>query len=164
MRCNDVPRSISDRRSAATRRSTETRVVNSLDLISISDRELLQALIGSERRPNLIVECGAGDADDVLRQFQLVCDAPVHSCRLPGALDLPAGAAGTLLLHDVAALTISQQVMLFDWLQHRRGDMQVVSVTGIRLMDLVRDGRFLEGLFYRLNIISLTAQRRRREL
>jgi transcriptional regulator of aromatic amino acid metabolism len=137
--------------------------VNSIDLISISDIELLQALIGSERRPNLMVECGGVDADDVLRQFQLVCAAPAHSCRLPGALDLPAGGAGTLLLHDVAALTISQQVMLFDWLQHRRGDTQVVSVTNVRLMDLVRDGRFLEGLFYRLNLISVTAQRRRRE-
>jgi transcriptional regulator of aromatic amino acid metabolism len=135
--------------------------VNSLDLISFSDLKLLQALSGSERRPNLMVECGGSDADNVLRQFQLVSAAPVHSCRLPGALDLPAGGAGTLLLHDIAALTISQQVMLFDWLQHRRGDMQVVSVTGIRLMDLVRDGRFLEGLFYRLNIISVTAQRKR---
>jgi transcriptional regulator of aromatic amino acid metabolism len=134
--------------------------VNSLDLMSFSDIELLQALLGSERRPNLMVECDSGDVDDVLRQFQLVGAAPVHSCRLPGALDLPAGGAGTLLLHDVAALTISQQVMLFDWLQHRRGDTQVVSVTGTRLMDLVRDGRFLEGLFYRLNLISVTAQRK----
>jgi len=160
MRCNDVPRSFSDRRSGAARWSTETKVVNSLDLVSFSDMKLLQALIRSERRPNLMVECGGSDAVDVLRQFQLAGAAPVHSCHLPGALDLPAGGAGTLLLHDVAELTISQQVMLFDWLQNRRGDMQVVSVTAMRLMDLVQDGRFLEGLFYRLNLISVTAQRK----
>ena len=117
-------------------------------------------VIESERRPNLLVVCDGDDADDVLRQLRLMCAAPVHSCRLPGTPALPSDAAGTLLLYDVAALTISQQVMLFDWLQHRRGDMQVLSVTGKRLGNMVREGRFLEALFYRLNLISVTAQRK----
>jgi transcriptional regulator of acetoin/glycerol metabolism len=133
-------------------------VVNSPDFVSFSDMDLLRALTTSDRRPNLMVDCTGGSADDVLVQLRSICAAPFHSSRLPGALDLPEEGTGTLLLHDVAALTIAQQVMLFDWLQHRRGRMQVVSVTQKRLMGMVCDGRFLEGLFYRLNTISVTAR------
>lgn len=133
-------------------------VVNSPDFVSFSDMDLLRALTTSDRRPNLMVDCTGGSADDVLVQLRSICAAPFHSSRLPGVLDLPEEGTGTLLLHDVAALTIAQQVMLFDWLQHRRGRMQVVSVTQKRLMGMVCDGRFLEGLFYRLNTISVTAR------
>jgi DNA-binding NtrC family response regulator len=133
-------------------------VVNSPDFVSFSDMDLLRALTSSERRPNLMVDCTGGTADAVLDQLQMICAGPFHWCRLPGPLELPSEGAGTLLLHDVAALTIGQQVALFDWLQHRRGAMQVVSVTQKRLIGMVCDGRFLEGLFYRLNTISITAR------
>ena len=132
-------------------------VVNSPDFVSFSDIDLLRALTTSDRRPNLMVDCTGGAADDVLDQLRAICAAPFYRRQLPGALELPPDGPGTLLLHDVAALTITQQVMLFDWLQHRRGRMQVVSVTEKRLMGMVCDGRFLEGLFYRLNTISVTA-------
>ena len=65
---------------------------------------------------------------------------------------------GTLLLKDVASLTLSQQVMLYDWLTSACGDMQVVSVTTAPLQALVEHGEFLEGLFYRLNVIRLDAR------
>ena len=133
-------------------------VVNSPDFVSFSDMDLLRALTSSDRRPNLMVDCTNGNADDVLGQLRAICAAPFYHCRLPGPLDLPPDGQGTLLLHDVAALTIAQQVALFDWLQHRQGGMQVVSVTQKRLMGMVCDGRFLEGLFYRLNTISVTAR------
>jgi DNA-binding NtrC family response regulator len=133
-------------------------VVNSPDFVSFSDMDLLRALTASERRPNLMVDCTAGAAAAVLEQLRTICVEPFHSCQLPGPLDLPHAGNGTLVLHDVAALTIAQQVALFDWLQHRRGGMQVVSLTEKRLMGMVCDGRFLEGLFYRLNTISVTAR------
>lgn len=133
-------------------------VVNSPDFISFSDMDLLRALTSCERRPNLLVDCVGGTADGVLAQLHELSLAPIHACKLPGALELPSGGHGTLVLHDVAALTIAQQVMLFDWLQHDRGAIQVVSVTEKRLMGMVCDGRFLEGLFYRLNTISVTAR------
>jgi transcriptional regulator of acetoin/glycerol metabolism len=133
-------------------------VVNSPDFVSFSDMELLRALTQSDRRPNLMVDCTTGNADDVLGQLRAICAAPFHHCRLPGPLALPPDGQGTLLLHDVATLTIAQQVALFDWLHHRQGAMQVVSVTQKRLMGMVCDGRFLEGLFYRLNTISVTAR------
>jgi len=133
-------------------------VVNSPDFVSFSDMDLLRALTSSDRRPNLMVDCTSGSVDEVLGQLGAICAAPFHYCRLPGGLDLPPDGQGTLLLHDVAAMTIAQQVALFDWLHHRQGAMQVVSVTQKRLMGMVCDGRFLEGLFYRLNTISITAR------
>ncbi len=133
-------------------------VVNSPDFVSFSDMDLLRALTSSERRPNLMVDCTGGAAEAVVEQLQLICPGPFHRCRLPGVLDLPTDGTGTLLLHDVAALTITQQVALFDWLQHRRGATQVVSISEKRLLGMVCDGRFLEGLFYRLNTISVTAR------
>ena len=133
-------------------------VVNSPDFVSFSDMDLLRALTSSDRRPNLMVDCASDSADEVVDQLRSICAEPFHFCRLPGPLDLPAYGAGTLLIHDVAALTIAQQVALFDWLHHRQGSMQVVSVTQKRLMGMVCDGRFLEGLFYRLNTISVTAR------
>jgi DNA-binding NtrC family response regulator len=133
-------------------------LVNSPDFVSFSDMELLRALTHSDRRPNLMVDCTTGHAEDVLGQLRAICAGPFHQCRLPGPLELPQASQGTLLLHDVAALTIAQQVALFDWLHQRQGGMQVVSVTQKRLMGMVCDGRFLEGLFYRLNTISVTAR------
>ena len=120
--------------------------------------DLLRALTSSDRRPNLMVDCTHGAIHEVLSQLQSICSGPFHYCQLPGVLSLPTDGTGTLLLHDVAGLTIAQQVSLFDWLQHRQGAMQVVSVTEKRLLGMVCDGRFLEGLFYRLNTISVTAK------
>jgi transcriptional regulator of acetoin/glycerol metabolism len=133
-------------------------VVNAPDFISFSDMELLRTLTSCDRRPNLLVDCVAGGAASVLAELRKMSLGPIHTCELPGPLQLPSGGRGTLLLHDVAALAIAQQVTLFDWLQHQRGVMQVVSVTQKRLIGMVCDGRFLEGLFYRLNTISITAR------
>lgn len=133
-------------------------VVNSPDFVSFSDMDLLRALTSAERRPNLMIDCTGETAEAVLHQLPMICPGPLHRCHLPGPLDLPTNGGGTLLLHDVAAMTITQQVALFDWLQRRRGATQVVSITHKRLIGLVCDGRFLEGLFYRLNTISVTAR------
>jgi transcriptional regulator of acetoin/glycerol metabolism len=132
--------------------------VTSPDFVSFSDMELLRALTSCERRPNLLVDCVNGGAESIVAQLRELCVGPFHSCQLPGALDLPHVAKGTLILHDVAALTIAQQVALFDWLHQQNGAVQVVSLTQKRLMGMVCDGRFLEGLFYRLNTISVTAR------
>jgi DNA-binding NtrC family response regulator len=133
-------------------------VVNSPDLVSFSDVDLLRALTSSERRPNLLVDCVDNPVEDVLAQLSALWTGPFHTCLLPGPLRLPMSGNGTLLVHDVAALTLTQQVTLFDWLQHQRHAFQVISVAQKRLVELVYEGRFLEDLFYRLNTVSVTAQ------
>jgi len=133
--------------------------VNSADFVSFSDMDLLRALTSCERRPNLLVDCVNSVADGVVEQLRDTCAGPFHCVDLPGDLDLPEDtASGTLVLNDVAGLTITQQVALFDWMHRRRGTIQVVSITRKRLIGLVCEGRFLEGLFYRLNTISVTAR------
>src|SRR6185295_3501959 len=87
-------------------------VVNSPDFVSFSDMDLLRALTSSDRRPNLMVDCTSGCLDEVLDHLRTICAEPFHCCRLPGRLDLPTGGTGTLMLHDVATLTIAQQVAL----------------------------------------------------
>jgi DNA-binding NtrC family response regulator len=133
-------------------------VVTSPDFVSFSDMELLRALTSCERRPNLLVDCVDGGAEMVMEHLRGLCAGPFFICQLPGALSLPQSNSGTLILHDVAALTIAQQVALFDWLHEQNGSMQTVSITRKRLLGMVCDGRFLEGLFYRLNTISITAR------
>jgi len=131
-------------------------VVNSPDFVSFTDMDLLCALTSSRRRPNLLVDCVDAEAEGVLARLRALADAPFVMCELPGPLELPSGGRGTLLLNDAAELTIEQQITLFDWLPWH-GAVQVISVTHHRVIHLVREGRFLEGLFYRLNTISIIA-------
>ena len=56
---------------------------------------------------------------------------------------------------DIDQLTIGQQISLSDWLSHTRNDVQVMSITRASMTELIAEGRFLEGLFYRLNTIVL---------
>ena len=76
---------------------------------------------------------------------------------LPGKLDLTDATKGTMLLADVAMMSLGQQMRLYDWLSAAHDLPQIVSVSSVPLRPLVDDGRFLEGLLYRLNVISLDA-------
>ena len=85
------------------------------------------------------------------------CAPPVHVCRLPGRLVLPSQSVGTLLLENVAALALAQQIRLDDWMSHGT-QTQVISVVFSPLYPMVERGEFLEGLFYRLNVVTLEAE------
>jgi transcriptional regulator of aromatic amino acid metabolism len=134
-------------------------VMNTPDFLSFSEAALLRSLTSREHRPNLLVVCPDLISGDVLAELHASCTAPFHYCSLPGALQLPDPAAGTVVLHDVAALSLPQQIELFDWVGRHRRHVQVVSLTHQSLPDLVRSGRFLEGLFYRLNTVRVHATR-----
>ena len=47
--------------------------------------------------------------------------------------------------------------MLNDWIAEGCGDAQIVSIATTPLWPLVQNGDFLEGLFYRLNVVRLEA-------
>lgn len=129
------------------------------DFNAVADSTLLKWLTAKGHRPNVLVECTRGSADTVVRHLMTWSALPFRFCALPGTLELPVTRRGTLLLKDVSALTLSQQVMLYDWLTVGCGDMQVVSVTTAPLQALVEAGEFLEGLLYRLNVIRLDSAR-----
>jgi transcriptional regulator of aromatic amino acid metabolism len=93
--------------------------------------------------------------ESVVNLLTGLCVRPVHARKLPCELSLPKGMNGTLLLWDVAQLARSQQLELHDWITGGQEDTQIISITSTPLLPLVEDGRFLEGLFYRINVLSL---------
>lgn len=110
------------------------------------------------RRPNLLVNCATSEVYQVASELMRWCAPPVLMCGMPGWLDLPSEPGGTLLLTKIEEMTLDQQIALFDWTTKTHPNVQVVSVATTRLDKLVKDGRFLEGLFYRLNVVQVDAR------
>ena len=127
------------------------------DFSSPADTSLLLSLLTTGQRPSLMVLCGRRKPEAVVESLTTLCGPPVHRCRIPGQLRLPQTKHGTLILSDASALSLVQQIELHDWLNSSRGLVQVVSVTSQPIWPLVEEGRFLEGLFYRLNVVTLEA-------
>ena len=131
--------------------------LHSPQLVALSEASLLQALMSETRRPNLLVVCRRVSVEAAVRHVVSYCEPPYHVVPFPGPLDLAEATRGTLLLADVAAMSVGQQMRLYDWLSTAGERPQIVSVSFVPLRPLVDDGRFLEGLLYRLNVISLEA-------
>ena len=109
-------------------------------------------------RPNVLVQSPQMPVAAAAAELAGFCAHPLQVCRVPGALSLPEPSGGSLLIFligDVARLTPVQQFNLWDWMNYRDRGMQVVSITSVPLLPLVKDGRFLERLFYRLNMICV---------
>ena len=83
---------------------------------------------------------------------------------------------GTLFLDEIGTMSIDMQAKILRVLQDRRFmhlggtseiqvDVRIVAATNVNLQQAVKDGRFREDLFYRLNVISLELPplRQRRE-
>jgi transcriptional regulator of aromatic amino acid metabolism len=109
-------------------------------------------------RPNFLVNCTSSELESVTGELLKWCGPSVRLCSMPGWLDLPSNYEGTLILTRVEDMSMDQQIALFDWMTTAHATVQVVSVATGRIDQLVRDGRFLEGLFYRLNVIRLDAR------
>jgi DNA-binding NtrC family response regulator len=59
-----------------------------------------------------------------------------------------------LIIRHVECLTAGQQITLAAWLR-RSADVQIISVAGMPVFPLVREGTFLEELYYLLNVVLL---------
>jgi DNA-binding NtrC family response regulator len=73
---------------------------------------------------------------------------------------------GTLFLDEIGTMTMDMQAKILRVLQDRRFmrlggtqeiqvDVRILAATNVPLMQAVKEGRFREDLFYRLNVISL---------
>ncbi len=73
---------------------------------------------------------------------------------------------GTLFLDEIGTMTMDMQAKILRVLQDRRFmhlggvqeiqvDVRIIAATNVNLQAAVREGRFREDLFYRLNVISL---------
>jgi hypothetical protein len=127
-----------------------------------SDARLLMWLTSQQCHQNFLVRFSSGRSE-LPPKLLASCAPPVRLCRLPGPLCLPRDTSGTLVLDDVAALDLDQQISLFDWLGRWSGDMRVIAVTAAPLPALVEDGAFLEGLFHRLSTVQLDLTSESRE-
>ena len=74
---------------------------------------------------------------------------------------------GTLFLDEIGTMGVDTQAKILRVLQDRRFmhlggvqevqvDVRIIAATNVDLKQLVKDGRFREDLFYRLNVISVT--------
>jgi hypothetical protein len=106
---------------------------------------------------NVLVQCADMSMASGFDEMTELCAGTPYVCELPGDLRLPDTSPGHLMLGDIATLTLRQQIDFYDWLDRFGPAVQVVSLTSVPLWPLVEQGRFFEGLFYRLNVVSLTA-------
>jgi transcriptional regulator of aromatic amino acid metabolism len=131
--------------------------LHSPQLVSLSEASLLHALMSETRRPNLMVVCRRVTVEAAVRHVVSYCEPPYQMVPLPGKMELTDATRGTVLLADVAMMSLGQQMRLYDRLSAGHDLPQIVSISSVPLRPLVEDGRFLEGLMYRLNVISLEA-------
>jgi transcriptional regulator of acetoin/glycerol metabolism len=124
---------------------------------SCLDPLLLASLNLRGSRPNILVNCAESDVHRVARELVRWCGPRVLMCSMPGWLDVPTQGE-TLLLTRIEEMSLDQQIALHDWMTASHLPIHVVSVATTRLDRLVRSGRFLESLFYRLNIVQLDAR------
>ena len=62
---------------------------------------------------------------------------------------------GAIVLNDVGALAIQEQIQLLEWLNTAQGRTQVVSTAPTLLLPRVKAGAFIDTLYYRLNTLCL---------
>jgi hypothetical protein len=135
----------------------EVPVVHACRSISFCEEGWVDSLTSGTPRPNLLVLCSGVALQPVVTRLAKLCRPPFEVCQAPGRLQLPEQRVSTLLTYDVAALTLKQQIDLYDWISVRGRDTQVISVTSTPLFSLVENGRFLESLFHRLNVVHFLA-------
>ena len=61
---------------------------------------------------------------------------------------------GTIIVYDIDSLTCDEQLALYDWMAGN-GRTQVVSTSSTSLLPKLQTGAFNEGLYYRLNVLTL---------
>ena len=62
-----------------------------------------------------------------------------------------------MVLNDVGALGLQDQIQLLEWLGSASGRTQVVSTTPAPLLPRVESGKFIDTLYYRLNTVLVDA-------
>ena len=132
-------------------------MVHSIRSISLAEGEWVDSLTSGTPRPNLLVSCSGVGLEPVVTRLAGLCKTPLEVSPVPGRLQLPEHRVSTLLTYDAAALTLKQQIDLYDWISGRGRDTQVIAVTSTPLLSLVEDGQFLESLFHRLNGVHFLA-------
>jgi hypothetical protein len=106
---------------------------------------------------NLLVVGATGAVVDFIEALRPDLHQPVVVWRAGERFAPPTAdcAVGTMILKGVDTLTSLDQQRLYQWLQRRASDTQVVSISASALLPLVESGLFHDGLYYRLNTVCV---------
>jgi len=107
-------------------------------------------------RVNLMLTGSSGVLENVIEALLPDLRGPIGRwCPGEELVLPPAGRVGTLILQEVGSLPLQDQGRLYEWLNQSASRTQVVSTTSISLLHHLEDGRFMDWLYYRLNIMCL---------
>jgi transcriptional regulator of acetoin/glycerol metabolism len=105
-------------------------------------------------RPHLMLIGPAAVTRKVIHDLGRAFLSPTMTWRSAGRLILPTEAdARTLILEGIQNLSMEEQQQLCEWLPRVIGSIQVVSTSNAPLLPLVEEGRFLDTLYYRINLL-----------
>ncbi len=109
-------------------------------------------------RVNLLLMGGDDVVQPLVEALAARLHQPVGSWSPGQRLVLPpAERTGTMVLNDVGALAVQDQIQLLEWLGTAIGRTQVVSTTPAPLLPRVESGKFIDTLYYRLNTVCVDA-------
>ena len=80
---------------------------------------------------------------------------PVRTLSPGEDLVLPPIDPGTLVIYEVGALALREQIQLLEWSGGPLRNTQVISTTSAALLPRVNAGSFIDMLYYRLNTVYL---------
>jgi hypothetical protein len=106
-------------------------------------------------RANVLLESTDRAIDRVVTVLTPHLRYPIQTCPHWPPHAMPS--QGTLILREVETLNANEQLSLLRWLDDAGAEVQVISVISTPLFPLVVEGRFLATLYYRLNILHMTA-------
>ena len=66
---------------------------------------------------------------------------------------------GTVILHDIGELLLSDQRRFLDWLDRASARPRVISTAPVPIIEKVAQGAFLPALYYRLNLFYVDVAR-----
>ena len=105
---------------------------------------LILGTVTAEQRDEALDALRAATGRDAWRTFQTA-----H-------LELPIVPSSIVVIDEVADISTDDQQMLLHWLEQHR-DAMVLSFAIDAIFPLVEQGKYLERLYYRLNVMTLNA-------
>jgi Transcriptional regulator of aromatic amino acids metabolism len=103
----------------------------------------------------ILGEVTSKQRNEALHELIVSCGRKACRPQATTPFKLPTVPASMVVVDDVAALSLDEQHALLQWLD-RHCDAMVLSFAIEPVFPLVMKGTFLERLFYRINIITLT--------
>jgi hypothetical protein len=105
--------------------------------------------------PNVLIVGSAQKQQAAVEALTPYLRQPVTMLSSPFEGSMPS--RGSVILPSIGDLTLQAQEALFSWLGGRGRDVQLVSLSAMQLFPLVSHGKFLEDLYYRINIVQFEA-------